>query len=109
MAKRLGVKRAQYIKGVGARTGQGHGQGKVGKSRQEEVRGWRAQEQGRAGRGSSEVEDPGEWEAPKSSRKLWGVDRRYGKDSLERLRLKTLCPVDAGSSQDEAGPGEGGK
>ena len=58
VAKRLGAKTAQYIKGVGAKTGQGHGRGQVGKSRQEEVRGQRAQGQGRAGRGSSEVGVP---------------------------------------------------
>lgn len=78
MAKRLGAKRAQYIKGVGARTGQGHGWGKVGKSRQEEVRGRKAQGQGRAGRGSSEVGVPEHQESgkpPKSSRKFWRMYR----------------------------------
>ena len=58
VAKRLGAMTAQYIKGVGAKTGQGHRRGQVGKSRQEEVRGHRAQGQGRAGRGSSEVGVP---------------------------------------------------
>lgn len=84
----------------GARWGnQGRRRSEAGRlrNREEQAEGavkWRTQESGKP---------------PKSSRKLWGVDRRYGKDSLERLRLKTLCPVDAGSSQDEAGPGEGGK